>query len=191
MLSNQVFKEEKSRYREENGVLCIDLFLTSIYQLFDRRDPSPFREKDLDEDFIKFLIICIREIGNNKAKIVLKMPEHNPVYLKAHDIEEAINNFFSFEVKTVQEELKVLFKEGRWALFMGLIFLISCHVLIYLVLEGHDQLFMGATKEGLTVLGWVAFWKPMNIFLYEWWPYLDKIKMLTKLKTIKVEIITD
>ena len=24
--------------------------------------------------------------------------------------------------------------------------------------------------EGLSVLGWVSMWKPMEIFLYEWWP---------------------
>jgi hypothetical protein len=24
--------------------------------------------------------------------------------------------------------------------------------------------------EGLIILGWVALWRPMEIFLYEWWP---------------------
>ena len=47
-LSRRQDEDIKSRYREEDGVACIDILLVNILQLFDRRDPSPFREKDLD-----------------------------------------------------------------------------------------------------------------------------------------------
>lgn len=36
------------RYRREEGAVCIDLRLRSERQLFDLRDPAPFRERDLD-----------------------------------------------------------------------------------------------------------------------------------------------
>jgi len=32
------------------------------------------------------------------------------------------------------------------------------------------RVFRKLLREGLSVLGWVSMWKPMEIFLYEWWP---------------------
>lgn len=179
------------RYREENGVYCIDIYLTSSYQLFDRRDPSPFREKDLDEDFTKFLTLAMSELYHAKlVKLVVKMPEHNPVYLKSHDIEEAIYNFFSFEIETTQNELRGLFREGRWSFIMAVVFLTLCYMGAFFITNHFEGVLFGALREGLTVMGWVALWRPINIFLYEWWPFRDRIQLLRRMQKIKVEIVT-
>jgi len=34
--------------------------------------------------------------------------------------------------------------------------------------RGGDILYIG--REGLTIIGWVAMWRPIEIFLYDWWP---------------------
>lgn len=192
MEDNYTFASEgKARYREENGTYCIDIFLMSSYQLFDRRDPSPFREKDLDEDFIDFLILAMGELSEAEhVKLVVKMPEHNPVYLKAHDIEEAIYNFFSFEVETTKNELKSLFRQGRWSFVMAFSFLTLCYATAYFIGNNFPGVLPGALREGLTVCGWVALWRPINLFLYEWLPFHDKIKLYKRLQKLKVEIIT-
>lgn len=38
------------RYRMEGGQTCIDIKLRNADQLFDGRDPAPFRDRDLDDD---------------------------------------------------------------------------------------------------------------------------------------------
>jgi hypothetical protein len=183
--------EQKSRYRQEHEYYCIDIFLTNILQLFDRIDPSPFREKDLDDDFVKYLTLCMCELRHaNQVKLVIKMSEHNPKYLKNHDIEEAIENFFSFEIENTKNELALLFRQGRWALFNGIVFLVFCNIIVFFLSQNLTGVLVNTIKEGITVIGWVALWWPVNMFLYEWWPYLDKIKLYERLKKVKVEIIT-
>ena len=44
------------RYRVDAGAHCIDVRLTSIEQLFDNRDPAPFRSRDLDPDLLEYLV---------------------------------------------------------------------------------------------------------------------------------------
>ncbi len=190
-MKGQKVTEESKRYRQENDYYCVDIFLKNILQLFDRRDPSPFKEKDLDEDFSRYLILAVREIGENKKiKLVIKMPDHQPTYLKARDVEEAIVNFFAFEEENFRNDLSVLFKQGRSTLTVGLIFLASCYTAYYFLKED-PTLWSGVLSESLTVVGWVAMWRPINIFLYDWLPIWDRINLMRQIQKIKVEIITD
>jgi hypothetical protein len=32
-------------------------------------------------------------------------------------------------------------------------------------------------RENLLVGGWVAMWRPIEIFLYDWWPILTEDKL--------------
>jgi hypothetical protein len=43
-------------------------------------------------------------------------------------------------------------------------------------------------REGLIIGGWVAMWRPMEIFLYEWWPLLRKGRLYQKLSRMHVEV---
>jgi hypothetical protein len=43
-------------------------------------------------------------------------------------------------------------------------------------------------REGLTIAGWVAMWRPMEIFLYEWWPVRRRGKVYQKMSRMKVEV---
>ncbi len=182
--------KENGRYRKENDVYCIDIMLTSMLQLFDRRDPSPFKEKDIEEDFSRYLILAMRELGDvERVKLVIKMHEHTPDFLKARDVEEAIFNYYSFELENSKNDMKVLFKQGRSALLMGLAFLALCYT-GYVFTKDQPNLFFGVLGEGFHVMGWVALWRPINIFLYEWWPIMDRIKLMTHLQKLKVEIVT-
>lgn len=182
---------EMNRYREEDGVYCIDIALSSILQLFDRKDPSPFKEKDLDEDFSRYLILALRELSHaERVKLVIKMQEHHPTFLKANDVEEAIYTYFSFELESSRNDLKLLFKQGRITLVLGMAFLGLCYS-FYFFTKDRTDLFFGFLAESLHVMGWVAMWKPINLFLYEWWPIQDRIKLMRRLTKIKVEIITD
>jgi hypothetical protein len=181
---------ENSRYRQEDEVYCIDIFLTNMLQLFDRRDPSPFREKDLDEDFVRFLVLAINEIPlKDKVKMVIKMPEQNPTFIRVSEVEEAIHNYFAFEMENVQNELHLLFKSGRWSLLIGLVFIVFVSTLALVIPDSGNPV-SAAFHQGLQIMAWVALWRPLYIFLYEWWPFVEKIRALNKLTKVKVELIT-
>jgi hypothetical protein len=43
-------------------------------------------------------------------------------------------------------------------------------------------------REGLTIIGWVAMWKPLEIYLYRWWPLLALRKLYQRLSHMPVEV---
>ena len=44
------------------------------------------------------------------------------------------------------------------------------------------------TKESLMIAGWVAMWRPMNIYLYDWCPLRRRGRIFDKLSRIDVEV---
>lgn len=48
--------------------------------------------------------------------------------------------------------------------------------------------FEGLARESLTIAGWVAMWRPMEIYLYDWWPLRRRGKLFEKLSRIQVEV---
>lgn len=44
-----------------------------------------------------------------------------------------------------------------------------------------------ALAEGLLILGWVAMWRPIQIFLYDWWPIRNRARLFAKLAATPVE----
>jgi hypothetical protein len=43
-------------------------------------------------------------------------------------------------------------------------------------------------QESLTIGGWVAMWRPMEIFLYEWWPIRRTGRLYQKMSRMHVEV---
>jgi hypothetical protein len=42
--------------------------------------------------------------------------------------------------------------------------------------------------EGLLIGGWVAMWRPLEVFLYDWWPVRAEVRLFERLGTMPVEI---
>jgi hypothetical protein len=46
----------------------------------------------------------------------------------------------------------------------------------------------GLVREGLLIGGWVAMWRPLEIFLYDWWPIRADIRLYNRLSAMPVQI---
>jgi hypothetical protein len=78
-------------------------------------------------------------------------------------------------------------KEGRATMLIGLTFMAACEFAALVLFKG-DTTWKAVTREGLTILGWVAMWRPLEIYLYRWWPLLSKRKLYQRLAHMAVEI---
>jgi hypothetical protein len=45
-------------------------------------------------------------------------------------------------------------------------------------------------SEGLLIAGWVAMWRPLENFLYDWWPIAGNCRVLQRLASANVELRT-
>jgi hypothetical protein len=46
-------------------------------------------------------------------------------------------------------------------------------------------------QEGLIIVGWVANWRPIEIFLYDWWPIVRRRRLYRRLASATVEVRRD
>lgn len=51
-----------------------------------------------------------------------------------------------------------------------------------------DGGFAALLQEGLLIGGWVAMWRPLEVFLYDWWPILGEVRLLDRLSQMPVRI---
>ena len=90
----------------------------------------------------------------------------------ASDIPGAIKDYFGLRRQAVSSELSELFKTGRLSLVVGVAIPSFCPLLGWLFAQ---HLEAGPLSQILSVsfliLGWVAIWKPSEIFLYSRPPF--------------------
>ena len=86
-------------------------------------------------------------------------------------------------------EFRRLLKQGRTSLFIGLLFLSACLLLSKMLLGREADTWAAVMRESLTIAGWVAMWRPMQIYLYDWWPLRRRSRIFVKLSHMPVEVI--
>lgn len=151
-------------------------------------DPSPFLERDLDDDAVDYILSSAMEHGvSTDLKLVILLPESELTKLEKKEITEAIHNHFAYAVSLQLKKLKQIFKQGQFALLVGLVMLIlSVSIASQFNINSANPI-LHAMKEGLIILGWVALWRPFDLFLYSWWPEVEKRKYFEKLSRISVD----
>lgn len=178
--------ERLSRYRRENGEWLIELHLREVRQLFHRLDPAPFRDKDLDPDAERYIEDAMRDIGLGGAKrIVVYLPLSERANEGAKTVPEAIRNFFDYRARQTGIELGRLLRLALTNLAIGLAFLTACLAARRALLaEGAHEVL----AEGMLIIGWVALWRPVEMFLYDWWPLLRRRRRHQAIARLPVEV---
>lgn len=170
----------------------ISLRLREIGQLFNSMDPTPFHHKDLDPEAEKFIESWAQEFPAGSRFLLLIHLEQKPVDADATALlTEAIHNFFGYSAQMAERELKRLLRLGRTSLLVGLGFLSLCTLGAKAlgVLGGGPYPYLDVLREGLIIAGWVAMWRPIQVFLYDWWPITRRLRMLHNLSRAQVRIV--
>jgi len=168
----------------------IQLNLRDINQLFNTIDPSPFPEKDLDRSAEDFIVSWAQEYPLDEPVDLIvylrKLPEgHHTRNL----VEETIHHYFAYRERLNRMEFRRLMRQGRTSLFVGLSFLGLCLLITEVLLHKTPAgLMPDFIQQGFTIVGWVAMWRPMEIYLYEWWPLRRRGQIFHKLSRMPVEV---
>lgn len=179
----------QNRYKTHDGKVCIELNLRVIQQLFDMRDPAPFRDRDLDDDAASYILSAVREFPlKTPLKLIIYFAEEQPGGVDESSIRAAVHNHFAHEATLAHRMLKSLFRDGEASLAIGSAFLAVCISLAGLLFRGTPSLFERVLGEGLLIIGWVAMWRPLDVFLYGWWPLLRQKRYLNKLANLEIEL---
>lgn len=176
------------RVNNAKPTALIELSLHEVNQLFNSMDPSPFPERDLDQDADEYIVSWAREHPMDSPLALRVHLERWPATDPTALITDAIHHYYEYRGGIADLEFKRIIREGRVALVTGLVFLATCMLIRHFVPETAGD-WAGYVRESLTIAGWVAMWRPMEMYLYEWWPVLRRARVFRKLSAMPVEVI--
>jgi hypothetical protein len=176
-----------------NAEHLIEIRVDRLAQLFHTLDPFPFRERDLDQDAEEYIVSWARELPDkHPVRIAVHIPDGDALDAHSQELNEAFHRYFAGRAVAVQHELNELFRVGRRSLAIGIPILVACFVLARLA-AGYltENPVQRLVEESLLILGWVANWRPLEIFLYDWWPLTRRRDLYRRLASAAVELRPD
>jgi len=168
----------------------IEVHVAELKQLFNAMDPSPFRERDLDPNAEEFIVGWAREAPRDAPLALLVRlnrgagPPGEPAALR-----EAIRDYFTHRALVTRRRLRELFRRGRISLLIGLIVLTLLTFLGDFITKAMPGHIADVLNESLSIGGWVAMWRPMEVFLYDWWPIRAGARLYDRLSAMPVRIV--
>jgi hypothetical protein len=168
----------------------IRVHVTELRQLFNSIDPSPFRSRDLDPKAEEFIVGWAKDFGRTQT-LALEVSIDRAAGLsdEAAVLREAIHEFFRQRALGQRQRLRELLRVGRTSLAIGLVVLalaVAIGNFLASWMKGGD---VGQIlREMLVVGGWVSMWRPLEIFLYDWWPIREEARLSDRLAAMPVRI---
>ena len=168
----------------------IEVHLGELKQLFNSIDPSPFRNKDLDPKAEEFIVGWAKDVPRNAA-LALVVDLDRPAGLpdEAAVLRDAIHEFFRQRAEGYRRHLRELFRRGRTSLLIGLTVLAGAIAVGDFLANWMRTSRIGEiARESLTIGGWVSMWRPLEVFLYDWWPIRNEARLSDRLAAMPVPI---
>lgn len=174
------------------GLGLIEVHVDHVNRLFNALDPSPFRERDLDPKAEEFIVESGGEFGADQPlALIVHLDQRNCTPDEVRVLRDAVHGYFTERARATRNQLRALFRVGRKSLLISLLFL-SLITLFRDLLGGLNpkEGYWIVLKEGLVIVGWVALWRPLEIFLYDWWPIRAKAKLYDRLAIMPVRVLS-
>jgi hypothetical protein len=178
-------------YPMQAPLKLIELRIERVAALFDPFDPFPIPSRDVSKTVEDFIVGWARELhGKAALQIVVHAPGTECSVESERQISDAFRRHFLYRSSCIERDLHDLFRVGRLSLLIGLGVLAGCVLISRLAYTFLGEgFFAGLLSEGILILGWVANWRPLEIFLYDWWPLIQHRRLLLRLAEARVELI--
>lgn len=124
--------------------------------------------------------------------IVVRLPPEEAGQPEAARIGEAFAHYFQYRAEAAEHELRELFRIGRRFLAIGVVALIACLIASQIAAAMVPNLMVARVlEESLIIVGWVANWRPIEIYLYDWLPIRRRIRLFRRIAAAPVEVRGD
>ena len=181
---------KKSRSRE------ITVRLDHPSQLFTTTSGDPFSGEPFLVSGMDWILdeLSPHALGwRARTKTTIVLPKGSLDPSLANKTRVAVKRYCQFKVRQNQHALVALRWQGVKALQMGIVFLAGC-LFLSAFLSGTALVpgFLGTLfSNGLEIAGWVSLWRPIEIFLYEWWPYWRENQLYTHVMNMQIVVVEE
>ncbi|MGH7530343.1 MAG: hypothetical protein ACREMN_08185 [Gemmatimonadales bacterium] len=166
----------------------IEVHVRELGQLFNMIDPSSFHDRDLDPNAEQFIESWAKELPRGAPLALLVHLDRPSGSDDAAVLRDSVRQFFGRSADAARRRLRELFRRGRISLIIALAFMIALSELSRLLTGVVPGRFGDILREGLLIGGWVAMWRPIEVFLYDWWPIRAQARLYDRLAAMPVRI---
>jgi hypothetical protein len=182
----------QERAQPQQNAFEIHIRLKTIEALFNSLDPSPLVERDLDDTVEDYVVDCVRDAPRDAPlDLVLHLPGETVSRINDREVGLSVAHYFSFLRDRQSRRIRRLLREGRQAALVGLLFLAGCTLGAQAVKSLYGGAIGALLGEGLLIIGWVANWRPVSIFLYDWRPMHQQMRIYDRLAGLNVDLRQD
>lgn len=162
----------------------------AVAVLFNSLDPSPFRERDIDTEVERHIVDWARELPTDaRFSIVIELPAVEAGGPEAANLPEAVRNYFTDRAARTDADLRELFRIGWRSLQIGIVVLVAALTASQTVVQmiPHETL-RSVIEESMIIVGWVANWRPIEIYLYDWWPIVRRRRLYRRIAAAPISV---
>jgi hypothetical protein len=143
--------------------------VATVEHFFNPMDPSPIEERSLNQEVADWIEEWGEDFDKADAIAVEVYVADGRFAGREQTIIDGLHNHFEYREWQSARQLGKLLREGRVSMLIGIVAIAGFNAASRLIGSSNNPA-IEVVHEGLSVLGWVSMWKPMEIFLYEWWP---------------------
>jgi hypothetical protein len=166
----------------------IALDVHNVKQLFATFDPSPFTETSLNTTAAQFIASEAWYAPRRHRFVVALSIRGRPAEAEdAARLEDVLQMHFARLAAGEDQNFRKLIRTGLISLAIGMCVLALCTMLSRAV--DNSSLPDGwreGLRDGISVFGWVANWRPTQILFYDWWPIRRSRNLYRRLATATV-----
>ena len=166
----------------------IALDVHNVKQLFATFDPSPFTETSLNTTAAQFIASEAWYAPRRHRFVIALSIRGRPAETEdAARLEDVLQMHFARLAKGEDQNFRKLIRTGLISLAIGMCVLALCTMLSRAV--DNSSLPDGwreGLRDGISVFGWVANWRPTQILFYDWWPIRRSRNLYRRLATATV-----
>lgn len=147
----------------------IQVRVPTVEHIFNPMDPTPLDERSLNPEVADWIEEWAEDLDKDEPITIEVLVADQRLAGREDAIASGIHNHFEYREWQSARQLSKLLREGRLSLLIGVAAIFGFNGAARVIGRSTNP-FLEVLHEGLLVVGWVSMWKPMEIFLYEWWP---------------------
>ena len=173
-------------YDKRNNAYKIEISLDKYEDIYNEWDPTPFKKRDIEEEFIKYVIDSSVDIPMRyNLDLYLYLPESMKDEKKEKTAKAAMKSYFNYLLDRNKRSLSTSIARCLRSAFIGVILL----AVYYLSLGDVMNEIARVLIEGVSILGWVALWDVGEELLLNLISSYSKRRNLKRISKARVEFI--
>jgi hypothetical protein len=175
-----------SRYESHSPRrLAIDVSVGRIEELFEDFDSAAsYVKKDLDQDFVEYLVDSVREIGRYDFVIRINIPV---LVQEKHrkKVRKSIKSYFRYLELLERCKLRRMLWKSFLLFCLGVLLLVISMAVKENMVHLHGVL-QELLQEGLTIAAWVSLWTAFGSLIFELVGIIGNIRIFRRIASREV-----